>query len=154
IVEKFAPWVLWDRDTPYDFDIATYAVEGPTYASTSSFCGGNAGYGNAYGGLYDRAFCHSAYGYYSFFCNGFGYGFGYSSALCYDPYWGRYGRRGGTVATGPDAPPVTPTSPQKTPNTKLIPQIPSPGDDGKIIGGTKARDFPTRPNVGGTADDD
>lgn len=153
IVETFAPWVLWDRDTPYEYDIATYSVEGPTYASASSFCGDSYfGYGGSYGALYDRSFCHSAYGYYGLFCSSF---LGYGSALCYDPYFGRFGYRGGIIAAGPQNPPSTPSTPEGGPNTKLIPQIPSPGDDGKITGGQKALVLPTtRPEVGGTAGDD
>ena len=151
VVEKFAPWILWDRDTPYEYDIVSYSVETPTYASNSAFCGGSASrYGNYYGG-YD-SYCGSAYGYYGLFCSGY---LGYGSALCYDPYFGRLGNRGGTIATGPQNPPKTPPGSQgKFPNTKLIPQIGRPDDDGKITGGQKSLELPTRPTVGGTVGDD
>jgi hypothetical protein len=148
VVEKFAPWVLWDQNTPYEYDIVSYSVETPTYASYSSFCGGGAQYGNYYD-LYDQSYCNSAYGYYGLFCSGY---LGYGSALCYDPYFGRFGYRGGTIATGPRQPPTTPSG--NLPNTKLIPQIRQPGEDGKINGGQRALELPTRPTVGGTAGDD
>lgn len=150
VVERFAPWVLWDKDTPYEWDIVNYAVESPTYASYSPYCGGGY-YGNygGYGGMYNQGFCNSAYGYYGFFCSSF---FGYGSALCYDPYFGRFGNRGGTIAYGPPAVPTTPID--KVPNTKLIPQLGHPGDDGKINGVQKGLEPLTRPTTGGTVGDD
>ncbi|MFN8580630.1 MAG: hypothetical protein U0163_06575 [Gemmatimonadaceae bacterium] len=152
IVERFAPWVLYDRDTPYDYDILNYSVESPTYASYSSYCG-IGGYGSYYGGTYDSSFCGSALGYFGFVCSGL---WGYGSALCYDPVWGRIIRRGPIIAGG-NPPPTTPGNPtpsDKVPNSKLIPQIERPGDPGTKLGGQKALELPTRPSVGGTADDD
>ncbi len=157
IVEKIAPWILWDQGTPYEYDIVSYAVEGPMYSSYSTFCGsgslgygGYGGYGN-YGGMYDPSYCRSARGYYGFFCSNL---FGYASALCYDPYFGRFGNGGGIIATGPQQPPTLPATPDKVPNTKLIPQIAPPGDDGKINRGLRAIDLPTRPTVGGSTGED
>lgn len=152
IVEKFAPWVLWSQDTPYDFDIATYSVESPSYGSYASFCGGGSYYSD-YGSMYDRSFCRSAYGYYSLFCSG-ALGYGYTS-FCYDPLWGRFGyTRQPIIANGPNAPPTTPTPAEKVPNAKLIPQIGRPDVDGKLTGGLNSLELPGRPTVGGTANDD
>ncbi|MBV6520485.1 MAG: hypothetical protein MNPFHGCM_00600 [Gemmatimonadaceae bacterium] len=147
IVERFAPWVLYDRDTPYDFDIANYAVEGSAYTTVASFCGSYSGFD----GFYDPSFCHRSYGYYGFFCSTY---LGFGSALCYDPYFGRFYNRNGIIVSGPQTPPTQPTAPESTPNTKLIPQIPAPGDDGKITGGQKARVAAGQPDVGGTASDE
>ncbi|MFN8571027.1 MAG: DUF4384 domain-containing protein [Gemmatimonadaceae bacterium] len=153
IVERFAPWVLYDRDTPYDYDILNYSVESPTFASYSSYCG--AGYsGLGYDGMYDPSFCSHALGYYGFVCSGF---WGYGSALCYDPIWGRIIRQGPIFAGGnpPPTSPGQPTPGDKVPNTKLIPQVGNPNDPGtKQGGGQKALELPTRPAVGGTAGDD
>lgn len=152
IVERFAPWVLYDRDTPYDYDILNYSVESPTFASYSSYCG-NSGFGS-YSSLYDPSFCSHALGYFGFVCGGY---WGYGSALCYDPLWGRIIRRGPIIAGG-NPPPTTPGQPtpgDKVPNTKLIPQVGNPNDPGTKQGGPqKALELPTRPSVGGTADDD
>lgn len=151
IIERLAPWVLFDPGTPYDYDFVNYSVEAPLYANASSYCGlGYGAYGDAY---YERSGCSGQTSLmYAMLCSGF-YGLSY---FCYDPIWWRFGRRTYiTVNNGGQLPPPLPTTPTGGPNTKLIDQIGAPSEPGNTAGGLqKAQELNTRPSAKGATDDD
>lgn len=54
IITRFAQLVLWSPDTEYDFDVAYYSVDSPTWVATSSAFVTCMGYGSGwYGDEYD-----------------------------------------------------------------------------------------------------
>jgi hypothetical protein len=136
-IEKFAPYVLYAPDTPYDFDVQYYSVNQPTYASAASLCAQRRYYGYSafedYNGL--DSLCRGAYDSYAM-CSTMlwsAYGFGYQ-LLCDDFFYNnRYWQRPRGVIAGGN-PPGTTVPPQRGPNIGLIRQLQHPDTIGTKIG--------------------
>lgn len=105
-IDRFASAVLWDRDTPYDYDVAYYFTGGPSIMNAYALC--SAMYGQFGSQWYRTAFMYDwdmGHGYpYSSMCSGY-----YQRAYCfsflalYSSAWCNFGN---TVVTGQPTTPV------------------------------------------------
>jgi hypothetical protein len=121
MLERFASWVLYDPNSPFDYDIDYYSVDVPRYANASSLCysGGSFMYDD-----FDVGSGGIGLNRYGSFCRGF-----YNSYLAclglsiYNNYSWCSPYNTGTIVRGPIA--TTPTTPTPTPtsdtaNVKVI----------------------------------
>jgi hypothetical protein len=154
IMERFAPWVLYAPDAPYEYDIDYYSVGVPTRSASLAFC--QLGYNP-----FSTAFA------YSDMCR---YGGGVYSAYCYAMYgqfWGGscndsyYWRRNTFVAQGNPPTPSTPSGPN--PNVNLIEKLQPPDPEGHKSGvkaaivadeNLRRMDLPARPRPTTVDDND
>jgi uncharacterized protein DUF4384 len=122
MLERFASWVLYDPNSPFDYDIDYYSVDVPRYANASSLCysGGRFMYDD-----FDVGTAGFGLNRYGSFCRGF-----YNSYLAclglsiYNYYSWCTPYNTGTIVRGPIATPTTPTTPTPGPtdtaNVKVI----------------------------------
>jgi hypothetical protein len=114
-IARFASWVTWDADTPYDYDVDYYSstVASP-FGSVASLCFGGSRTALLWSDWYANPYSGMCSGYLNSlaFCYGF-------SAFSYTPYCGAYGR-GPRVVSLPLAPVVPVTDSTRAVNVGLI----------------------------------
>ncbi|MGQ0767267.1 MAG: hypothetical protein ACT4OZ_16585 [Gemmatimonadota bacterium] len=156
VIDRISRAILYDEGAPFDYDIAYYSVDQPTYASTAGFlayCRSALRTSWYYGAGYDDgSACSSLYGWYNSCAI-------YSFAWMYGSPYGCYGRYRPQVVTQGPVPPRLPGDSLGTDSSRVNPwapdSIPVPNVDRQPAG--KDRDeVPRRPlpvPVGGDEDD-
>lgn len=156
VIGRISRAILYDDGAPFDYDIAYYSVDQPTYASSAgllSYCRTALRDSWYYGPSYDDgSACSSLYGWYNNCAI-------YSFAWMYGSPYRCYGRYRPVVVTQGPVPPRVPRDSLATDSSKVNPwapdSIPVPNVDRQPAG--KERDaIPPRPlpvPVGGDDDD-